>query len=191
MNKELKDELTGIFMAEPNEAIGWRTADNIGNGMRLKYGGYWTAFAGNISNYISYNRPASGRLAVLDFDEKRWNVYEHDCSKNYEIPISKYSEFSEHRDFSYALPSLEFTWTGMDAKKQKQLIFAIFSAENEEKVGQAKIDHIGKEMETFYGGTWSVHSFVGDKYGYYWGDFQHFADFKYDNKRWIVYKNGC
>lgn len=79
MNEELKEQLMfAIFTAEAEGKTGIDKAFHIKNELRRKYGGSWTAIDKN--EYSSYIEPAYGRLAVFDYEGKRWSVYEHDCA---------------------------------------------------------------------------------------------------------------
>ena len=92
-------------------------------------------------------------------------------------------------EVSCLLGPVEFLSTDKDDETKEQLLFAISTAENIN--GQSKVDYIGKKMESFYGGSWSVHSYTGQRDSWVWLTTGFYASFKYDGKEWFVYRNKC
>ena len=100
--------------------------------------------------------------------------------------------FSSKISYFYLLTSnVQFIFSPRLTHGQKEkLLFAIFTAENNNINGQAKVDYIGKKMESDSGGSWSVHSYIGQKFSV-WDAVTFLARFTYDGKEWIVYQNEC
>lgn len=188
MSDELKGQLMfAIFTAEESGKTKYVKAEHIIEKMRAKYGGYWSAVAAESSGSYFYIRPAPGHLAIFDYDGERWHVYEHDCSNQL------YTSYTGGHESvtSYALPTVTFrTETEMNSTMKEQLLFAIYTAENGNIVGQAKVDHIGRKMENVYGGTWSVLSRTSG-YSRLRRQSPYYAWFDYEGKQWFVYKNRC
>lgn len=185
MSNELKEQMMfAIFTAEASEID---TTEQITLKMQEKYGGLWSAVAANRRGLYLYIQPAPGHLAVFDYDGKRWYVYEHDCS-NQLYTLDTGRELVS----SYALRAVDFrSNTRMNSTIKEQLLFALFTAETGNKVGQAEVDHIGRKMETVYGSHWSVWSYAGNGIGWSWNERPFYATFDYQAKFWVVFKNAC
>lgn len=184
MSEELIEQVMfALFTAEASSKVTNDVAAHIAKMMTKKYGGNWSVAAASETGSYMYIRPANGHLAVFIYDVKRWYVYKHDSSN-----ISPTTTPDEHCAAS-ALPALTFrSVTEMSSAMKEQLLFAIFTAEIRNIVGQARVDHIGTKMEKSYGGTWSVWSYTNggglcDRLS------PNYAVFDYEGKLWTVGKN--
>lgn len=185
MSEGMKEQLMlEMSAAEAMGKSGSDKANYITDKMREKHGGYWAAVAVRISESYLYIRPVAGHLALFDYDGLRWHVYKpEDCQKvHLGDPDNSVSR--------YPLPQVKFRPSSeMTRTMEERLMFAIFSVENGNLVGQAKVDHIGIRMESIYGGTWSVWSYKIGTRSSIWYRPPNYAAFDYDGKLWLVYKN--
>lgn len=80
----------------------------------------------------------------------------------------------------------------MRKEMKDNLLFAIFTGENENKPGNDMAKHIANKMRTVYGGYWSVfasYNDLGNKFNWLEGNY---AAFNYANDyEWHVYKTNC
>lgn len=187
MNEEVKEQLIlAIFTAEAMGKTGNKKATHITNKLRSLYGGHWSVVAADKDIYETYFKAKSEKLAVFDYDKKRWNAYEHAHSSL--VPGSRLVKPKE-----YVSPSVVFyEGTTMNSEVKEQLLFVIFTAEKSAITGYEKLKYIAIKMESVCGGNWSVHVADSDSLiGCVGKEPASFALFDYEGNMWTVYKNKC
>ena len=149
MNEEKKNNLIfAIFTAENEKKTGNDMAQDIAMRMQTVYGGYWSVFTPYYgSNKFDWTK---GSFADFLYEERSWNVYQHDCESAEPTPgagdligVPDIANFDSSTD--------------MEETVKKDLTFAIWASEFTGLDGKAKIDRIHEGMRRIYGGGWSVH----------------------------------
>lgn len=187
MSEEVKEQLMlAVFTAEAMGKTGNNKATHITDKLRSLYGGHWSVVAADKDTYETYFKAKSEKLAVFDYDEKRWNVYEHAHSSL--LPGSRLVKPKE-----YVSPTVVFyEGTTANSEVKEQLLFAIFTAEKSAITGYEKLKHVAIKMESVCGGDWSLHVADSDSLiGCVGKEPGSLALFDYEGKVWTMYKNKC